>query len=448
MGAILCYFQAVDAASVVDGIPHDVLRSSTKARVLYTVATALYIVAILCNWVAIALPFGLATLVIGFKQRPWLVVARELSPWFIVSGVVIGVAHTVADEPAYPTAPFWIRPGIVLDVFAFRVFHLLLPSSCCPDYGHSFENILRNGNLYWSWFFAAVALVFASTTNHRRVWLTLLVAMVLSIVPRIVLLPSDPAHSPLMADHYAYLWMLFPSIGLAFWVAAHPHSFNKLVVIIALSGMAVISYHKTSKFRDNQSIAIYVLENSSKSSIGYRVAGKILAQDQQFDTAIRHLRWALNLEPWNAQVHHDMATVFLAKGEIQRSLTHFERALELEPQRAEYANALAWCLATNPESRFRDGQRAIELALDACDQLECQSPVYLDTLAAAYAEAGEFESAVRTAHLAIDGARTKDQTLVYTQRLKLYQNKKPYHIGFREKQAEDRKPSSALERVD
>jgi membrane associated rhomboid family serine protease len=64
-------------------------------------------------------------------------------------------------------------------------------------------------------------------------------------------------------------------------------------------------------------------------------------------------------------------------------------------------NALAWVLATSREDRLRDGAEAVKWAERACRQDTWKTAAYLDTLAAAYAEAGKWEEAVATQKLAL-----------------------------------------------
>jgi hypothetical protein len=64
-------------------------------------------------------------------------------------------------------------------------------------------------------------------------------------------------------------------------------------------------------------------------------------------------------------------------------------------------NQKAWILATCPKDTVRDGKQAIAHATKACELTEYRNPFYIDTLAAAFAEAGEFESALQQMERAI-----------------------------------------------
>jgi len=90
------------------------------------------------------------------------------------------------------------------------------------------------------------------------------------------------------------------------------------------------------------------------------------------------------------------------------------------------ANALAWILATNPYSEVRNGLEAVRYAKQAASGSKWKAHIILDTLAAAYAECGQFDQAVSTEQQAMalvkDGPATPD----YAARLKLYQAGMPY----------------------
>jgi hypothetical protein len=89
--------------------------------------------------------------------------------------------------------------------------------------------------------------------------------------------------------------------------------------------------------------------------------------------------------------------------------------------------AHAWELATASNPTERDGAKAVELATKACEKDGFQSADHLDTLAAAHAEAGNFDEAVKWETRAIDQSAADTDTSEYRARLELYKRKKPYH---------------------
>jgi len=112
--------------------------------------------------------------------------------------------------------------------------------------------------------------------------------------------------------------------------------------------------------------------------------------------------------------------------EYDSAIADFVEAIRLDPRSAEAYNVRAWVWATCPDAKYRDGTRAIESASRACELSGWKDANDIDTLAAAYAEAGDFDAAVKwqtkaNALYADAGDKATGQ-----ERLKLYRERKPY----------------------
>ena len=94
----------------------------------------------------------------------------------------------------------------------------------------------------------------------------------------------------------------------------------------------------------------------------------------------------------------------MKRGDAVEGLAAYERALEVDGDNMLVLNNLAWQLAAHRDAAVRDGVRAVKWA-EKASELAGNDPAVLDTLAAAYAEAGEFRKAVATAERAAALAR-------------------------------------------
>ncbi len=149
----------------------------------------------------------------------------------------------------------------------------------------------------------------------------------------------------------------------------------------------------------------------------------------RLDDAAIHYEYSVELDPDQPDVHKELGMLFLQRSDFERVIYHWQKALDLQPQSIELMNNLAWIVATNPNPRFRDPQKAVSLAERACEISNYQIPGSLDTLSAAYAAAGRFSDAVTTAEKALDLARAAEQQQLemdIQKRLDLYKAGQPY----------------------
>ncbi len=119
----------------------------------------------------------------------------------------------------------------------------------------------------------------------------------------------------------------------------------------------------------------------------------------------------------------------LVRGDALAAMALYREALAHDSRYADAQNNLAWLRATHPNARLRNGKEAVRLAEAALRTTNGTNPSVWNTLAAAYAEVGQFDRAVAAASEALDLARSSGQTQLGENiilRLELYQNEQPY----------------------
>ena len=133
---------------------------------------------------------------------------------------------------------------------------------------------------------------------------------------------------------------------------------------------------------------------------------------------------AVRADPKDADGYYGRAHARKQLGAYADAARDFEEVTRLAPKYAGGFNELAWLLATCPDDMVRDGKKAVAAATAACELAAWKDGGKLDTLAAAHAEAGDFEKAVKYQKQAIELDKPNEKE--YRERLALYEAKKPY----------------------
>jgi tetratricopeptide (TPR) repeat protein len=153
--------------------------------------------------------------------------------------------------------------------------------------------------------------------------------------------------------------------------------------------------------------------------------------------AIAQFRVALEIEPQWLDARFGLASAYARAGEAQPAAAALDELLRARPDWIAVEAALAWVLATTEDAAVRNGARAVQLAEDAARRSGQRDADVLDSLAAAYAEAGRFPEAVDTAERAVALARATGRTALVVasaQRMARYRAGLPY-----------REPATSLE---
>jgi tetratricopeptide (TPR) repeat protein len=160
--------------------------------------------------------------------------------------------------------------------------------------------------------------------------------------------------------------------------------------------------------------------------------GVKLAELKRTDEAIKHLREAIRLMPGFAAGYIRLAELLSERRQFAEALEVLRSGLSTNSPNPQIANAYAWLRASCPVAELRNAAQAIQIAEELVRATARTAPEPLDTLAAAYAEAGRFEDAVTIAREAHDLARRLQLDSLAEQiasRIRLYERQTAYRFA-------------------
>ncbi len=144
------------------------------------------------------------------------------------------------------------------------------------------------------------------------------------------------------------------------------------------------------------------IESTSDSAELHSDLGAALAERGRIDEAIPEFERALQISPHLVPAQSRLGMALMMKGRAAEGLAQWREALKEEPDNLQVLNNLAWLLATSPDASIRNGKEAVELAEHAVQITSAKEPSILGTLAAAYAETGDFGKAIEAQRQATD----------------------------------------------
>ena len=171
------------------------------------------------------------------------------------------------------------------------------------------------------------------------------------------------------------------------------------------------------------------LESDPGNAPAHYHLGLALSQRDDAQGAIREWRSALEFDPKYAEAHDRLGDALDAQGRTPEALAHWRDSIQLQPNGVTALRRAAWVLATSPDATLRNGGEALALAVRAVEHSGGNDPRLLDTLAAAYAEKGQFADAVLTARRAQAQASQENQPALADEvgsRIALYEAEQPF----------------------
>ena len=175
-----------------------------------------------------------------------------------------------------------------------------------------------------------------------------------------------------------------------------------------------------------------VIQRDSTFWPAFYVRAQIYSRQGKYDLALKDCNEALRQDRNVVEAALLRGNINARLGKYAEALKEYDYLVSLHPRNVTLARVLsdrAWLRATCPNSSFRNGQRAVKDAKAACSIMVWKDEHMIDTLAAAYAETGDFKSAVQYAAqaLAVTGI-SADSTKLFQQHLALFQQNKPIRL--------------------
>ena len=245
---------------------------------------------------------------------------------------------------------------------------------------------------------------------------------------------EDSDHAVTLApdDSGAYSMRAYVYCGLG----QYDKAIADLTLAIKHSRAKNADYYQRRAFvyqtKGDHALAIADLEEADRLAPGDSGTLEMLASAHSAighdDLALADLTRAIKANPADTSALDTRSAIYTQSGRYDDALADLRAILAIDPHDAQALNDQAWLQATCPEARFRDGKLALKKAARACDLTSWRNGLFIDTLAAANAESGDFTQAVSWQARALE--LMKDDTPSVQQgareRLLLYQQGKPY----------------------
>lgn len=382
-------------------------------RTWFTTCLLLFILALMSKPMAVTLPIVLLLWDIyplkriGLYTDKNMTVLIEKIPFFVLS-IASSIITILAQRSggALGTLDVYYLDDRLFNALRSLVFYLekmivpvkLLPFYPFPAHIHWLDiKYLASG-------FLVIAITGISLWMAKKGKYLLLTSWLYYLVTLLPVLGIIQVGKQAAADRYTYLPSLSPfilvGIGIV-WIWEKIIIIRHSKILRILAAMSICSVMSLLGYLTVQQIRIW-----HDSEVMWK---------HVIDTSPRIVPTAYN----------NLGTFYIEKGMLEDAINQFKQAIEMSPTYAKAYNNLAWIYATSQNSIFRNGDKAIALAIKACELTKFENASLLDTLAAAYAEAGYFDKAIEYQNRAINLSQ-KETKVALLKRLELYQSGKPY----------------------
>ncbi len=444
----------------------------SRRRGTYCLALVLFLFALLSKTVTAPLPA--VVLVLLWWQRGKLSLRRDfvpLLPFFLI-GLCAGfftawVEHRfIGAQGAAFHFSFIERMLIAAHAFFFYLFKLLWPAQLIFIYPR--WTIDASNPALYIFPLGGLALLGVALylTKRARAPLAALFIFGGLLFPALGFINVYPFIYSFVADHFQYLACTAPialfAAGSSLFFLRFKQPYPWLAPTLAsllLALLASLSFRQANLYADPVVLYSSTLQHNPDAWMAHNNLAALLIDDNRLDEAAEQARAALairpnypeayvnlgnislkreradeavafyesaiQIEPRLPKIHTNFGNALRLKGDFRRAIQEYEHAIALDPRSVSANNNLAWVLATCTDVTLRDGAKAVTLARRADNLAQGQNAIVLHTLAAAYAQAGDFPAAVATARRALSLSTARPDTSLQAalhREIELYQS--------------------------
>ena len=357
--AMLVYLLSAEANNT-----SELAAASHRARNLYLMATAFFLLAALSKVTAIMVPIAVMSLILLDPDLlPLRRTMHQMGTWLLIAfPFAILTKHWQPAQVDTATA-LWQRPLIATDTLAFYFFKLFWPAHLLIDYGRDPHKIFQRGWVWWTWLAPAVIGI-AIWLSRKRARPVVVGALIFTafVIPVLGFSAFDFQSYSTPADRYVYLSMVGVAIAAA-WSVQQGGRGAVLVAVPLLGILSVRSYLQTGYWHN--SYALYMHEEElnpdSIAALGNGAAELLAAGNPQ--QAIEFSARAKLLRPNDSIPRLHLAALYAKTGQIQKALDEYRDCYPLDRQSVREA-LIDLTADLGREERLADARCAGKLAVE------------------------------------------------------------------------------------
>lgn len=343
-------------------------------------------------------------------------------------------AHGAAVWQQSPSLADFGLPHRIMQAFyvwAWYCWKALVPIDLAPIYTRLVT--FKPGETVFVISLIAILLLTAMLLWRAKRWRAalLLWAVYLALLVPMLGLTEHPHFT---SDRYSFV----PHLAFAMAAAAaifkvsQRHRGWLIVAALLVVVNAALSVRQAMVWRNSETLFRHMIQSLGndpyRADILWRL-GEVLALEKKYAEAAAAYEECIRVNPKSPNGYNGLGEVLAEQGRWKDALPYFSKALDAQPGFLRSLNNIAWNLATAADPAVRNGPMALDLARALDERSGIRNAQFLETLAAAYAETGQFDRAIATAEQIPAMAKLSGEFEVAARNervLQLYRDRQPY----------------------